>query len=275
MEPTLSIITINFNNNEGLKQTMASVLPQLNDKVEYLVIDGGSSDGSAETIKSKASQLTYYCSEKDNGIYNAMNKGVANAKGEYLLFLNSGDILFSPTIIAQVLPLLDGTDIVYGDIIFHNSQRDVLVKYPDVLYADNLLKGSLPHPGSFIRRELLEKTPYNESLRICADWEFFAKKIVVDGCSTKHIPLTISIFMEDGISSVNKELTLKERNECIPHIFSPCVIRVCEEWRAYSNCSAAEEFAQIAKTRKLHRRIKPLLRAIIRINNIFSSERHH
>ena len=95
MNNKLSIITINYNNLEGLKRTVESVINQTSKEFEYIVIDGGSNDGSGAYIESKSEHIDYWVSEPDKGIYNAMNKGIAKASGEYLLFLNSGDHLFS------------------------------------------------------------------------------------------------------------------------------------------------------------------------------------
>lgn len=271
--PKVSIITINYNNNEGLKSTIQSVLPALSGDVEYLIVDGGSNDGSAETIASVADKLAFHCSEKDSGIYNAMNKGVKMAKGEYLLFLNSGDRLNDAEVIAKVLPSLDGTDFVYGNLIYLNPKtgKEHLDVPPEDVNADVLLRGSLPHPATFIRRQLLVDTPYNEELRIVADWEFFVKKIMWEGCSTKHIPLVISVFMEDGVSTLNREQHRRERRECIDRLFTPAIISVCEGWRALHTSACAEEMLELARTRKLHRRVRPLLRFIIGVNNLFSS----
>ena len=272
----LSVITINYNNCTGLRRTLESVMPQLDNDIEYLVIDGGSTDGSRELIDSVSDRLAYSCSEKDNGIYNAMNKGVRHAKGEYLLFLNSGDYLYEKDTLSKVLPQLKGTDIIYGDLIYLDpatgkSREDV---NPDVINADKLLTGSLPHPASFIKRQLLIDTPYNEELNIVSDWEFFVKKIMWEGCSTRRVPLFISVFVEDGVSSLSKDAHNRERGEVIKRLFTPPIISVCEEWRALVK-NLQPEFIEIGKTRKLYKRIRPLLRFIIRVNSMFSSKRYH
>ena len=97
-----SIITINYNNCEGLRRTIESVVNQTCHDFEYIIIDGGSTDGSVDVIKQYADQIDYWVSEPDKGIYNAMNKGVAVAKGEYCLFLNSGDSLHNNSALAKV-----------------------------------------------------------------------------------------------------------------------------------------------------------------------------
>lgn len=273
--PKLSVITINYNNCAGLERTFESVMPQLCEDVEYIVIDGAGNDGSRALIEKNADALAYWCSEPDSGIYNAMNKGVRHAGGEYLLFLNSGDFLCDTHVLAKVLPQLRDADIIYGDLIYQDPVGGVRREeiYPDTINADKLLTGSLPHPSSFIRRQLLVDTPYNEDLKIVADWEFFVKKIMWEGCSTCHLPFSISVFMEDGISSRAKELRNRERAQVIKQLFTPAIISVCEEWRAMVK-NMQPEFIEIGKTRKLYRRIRPLLRFIIRVNSLVSSKRY-
>lgn len=273
--PKLSVITINYNNRAGLERTFESVMPQLCEDIEYIVIDGASDDGSRALIEKNADALAYWCSEPDGGIYNAMNKGVRHAEGEYLLFLNSGDFLCESDVLARSLPQLRDADIIYGDLIYQDPVGGVRREeiYPDTINADKLLTGSLPHPSSFIRRQLLVDTPYNEDLKIVADWEFFVKKIMWEGCSTRHLPFSISVFMEDGISSRAKELRNRERAQVIKQLFTPAIISVCEEWRAMVK-NMQPEFIEIGKTRKLYRRIRPLLRFIIRVNSLVSSKRY-
>src|ERR1041384_6364869 len=120
----LSIITVNYNNRTGLERTIKSVADQTQTDIEYLVIDGGSTDGSIELIKSFGPKITEWISENDTGIYEAMNKGIMRSSGEYLLFLNSGDYLYSNETIEQVQNNLGSEDILYGNIIFEKNGND-------------------------------------------------------------------------------------------------------------------------------------------------------
>ena len=122
---TLSIITINFNNVAGLKRTVDSVLHQTADDFEYIIIDGASTDGSREFIESCSSKLAYWVSEKDNGVYHAMNKGIGHARGDYLLFLNSGDYLNDAEVLARVFNRPLQEDIIYGDIIWGHRRGKI------------------------------------------------------------------------------------------------------------------------------------------------------
>ena len=133
MAPILSIITINYNNRLGLLKTMQSVVEQSYKNFEYLIIDGGSDDGSLEDILNYEHCLSFWCSEKDKGVYNAMNKGIVKATGEYLLFLNSGDFLLDNQTLSKIVPLLKDYSIIYGDLIFRSDTKDILQTYPDRL----------------------------------------------------------------------------------------------------------------------------------------------
>lgn len=273
MEPLLTVITVNFNNLAGLELTMASVLPQLNQRIDYVVIDGGSTDGSAEFIQEHAHRLHYWCSENDGGIYQGMNKGVRHADGRYLLFINSGDELLA-NVLQQIEPLLDQekADIIYGNIYFdyHNGTLK-LETFPDQISLDFLSVNYLPHPGSFIRRTLLEQTPYNENLRIVADWEFFVDQIIHRGASTFHTPQVITRFGIDGVSANERELLNLERTEAHQRLFTP-IIRDALEIIKLSEMDCFPEFLRLSKTRKLQRRIRPLLRFALWLDNLFKSK---
>ena len=125
----LSIITINFNNRNGLEKTIESVTSQTCKDFEWIIIDGGSTDGSRELVEKKQKYITYWCSEPDSGIYNAMNKGIKKAKGDYCFFLNSGDRLHDKDVMMNVLGELDGTDFVSGNVWCVNDQYDFLKLY--------------------------------------------------------------------------------------------------------------------------------------------------
>ena len=154
----LSIITINYNNREGLRKTIESVVNQTCQDFEYIVIDGGSTDGSAEVIKEYSDKIDYWVSEKDNGIYDAMNKGIDKAKGEYCQFLNSGDDLYDNYVIEQIYPNLNESEIVVGKIFLSNiasPSEDI----PSVSML-RLFSKSLPHSSAFISTPLLKKYHY-------------------------------------------------------------------------------------------------------------------
>lgn len=223
----LSIITINLNNKPGLEKTIQSVISQSCKHFEYIVIDGDSNDGSKEIVEKNKNFISKSVSEKDNGIYNAMNKGIKIATGEYLLFLNSGDILSGNDIIGNILPELHTNGIVYGDMIIETKGNRKKAESDNPLMFEEMIRGTLWHPVSFIKKELFEKFGlYNESYKIISDYEFFLRVIFVERIPVRHIPHYISIFNTDGIGSSEKHALLHaaEKKEVQLKYFHPEVI---------------------------------------------------
>ena len=205
----LSIITINYNNLDGLKKTVESVVNQTWKEFEYIVIDGGSTDGSAAYIESQKEKFDYWVSEKDSGIYNAMNKGIRVATGEYLLFLNSGDQLFSDTVLNENHNEIHTEDLVYFDLHVVDSKSTFIKNYPSQLSFSYFLKDTLPHPATFIKSTMFETTGfYDESLKIVSDWKFFIIGICKYNVSHKKIEITLSTFYLDGLSSYSSNIEL-------------------------------------------------------------------
>lgn len=268
-QPKLSIITINRNNVCGLSHTIASVVSQSYRQFEYLIIDGDSNDGSKEEILKNKEHLAFWCSEPDKGIYHAMNKGIQKAQGEYLLFLNSGDVLQDRDTIAQVIPSLDGTNLIYGNLIFKGKDTEITQPYPDVLDIDYLYYRSLGHPASFIQKELFKNTPYSEDLKIVSDWEFFLKKIIIEQASYRHINQVISIFDMNGISSTHHDLCEKEREEVLHRVFQGNMYKYMKEYIEMRHNTLFPLFKELQHTQKLQYRVKPLLSLIIKINRLF------
>lgn len=209
----ISIITINLNNKDGLKKTIESVVNQtVFDKVEYIIIDGGSTDGSVEVIEEYKDKLHYYVSEKDNGIYNAMNKGIEKANGEYCIFLNSGDYLSENNVLERVFPYLD-SDIVYGNEwkVNERYKGPYEAKYPDKLDESFFRRTSLPHQSTFIKSELLKESHYSEGYKIISDWKFFIEAFR-SGKTYKHMPFIVSVYDCSGYSCQHWDLMQQEKN---------------------------------------------------------------
>lgn len=202
----LSIITINRNNAAGLRKTIESVVSQTFTNFEYIVIDGASTDDSVDVIKKYAERITYWVSEPDTGIYNAMNKGILKASGEYLLFLNSGDWLCND-VLDKILKNDRYSDIIYGNVFVFNEEKIWEMKYPFVLSLSFFyFGGNICHQGTFIKREfLIEIGGYDECFRICADYDSYIKAIL-KGKSFEHVDLFIAFYNHEGISSTERIL---------------------------------------------------------------------
>lgn len=230
--PVLSIITINYNNKAGLQKTIASVLSQSH-KAEFIVIDGGSNDGSAEVIKQYQNSFSYSVSEADKGIYDAMNKGISKATGDYLLFLNSGDVLAGEKILEEMIPSLGTADIVYGDLITINSkgEKETHHSFEDA-NVYHLMISTIWHPCAFIKREAFSKCGnYNVDLKLAGDYEFFVRSILKFGASAKYVPKVISEFDLGGVSNKGENNTLMnaEREKAWELNFSEPMIRLFKE----------------------------------------------
>jgi glycosyltransferase involved in cell wall biosynthesis len=220
MPKKISIITINYNNLEGLKRTIQSVINQTWQEFEYVVIDGSSSDGSVAYIESESVNIDYWVSEPDKGIYNAMNKGITKANGEYLLFLNSGDELYDLEVLNNNNTDIHTEDFVYFDIFLFFGTEIKIHKYPQSLNFESFLIGSLGHPTTFIKRDLFARIgSYDESLKIVSDWKFFMIAILKYGCTSRKISVVLSKFYMDGISFNNETEVQLERQKVLKECF--------------------------------------------------------
>jgi glycosyltransferase involved in cell wall biosynthesis len=205
--PKFSIITVNLNNAEGLEKTIHSILNQTNKDFEYIIIDGGSSDKSLDLIKNYSSQLKYWVSEKDNGIYNAMNKGILRATGEYCLFLNSGDYLINKNILDDIISVDVSEDILSGDVITYsnlNQQKSLIskIRTSEITFSD-LFEASLNHQATFIKRSLFTRYGlYEEKYRIISDWIFTIKTIILNEVTFKYMDKVITFYNIDGSSGM-------------------------------------------------------------------------
>lgn len=199
---TLSIITINFNNKDGLQKTINSVIQQSFKDYEWIIIDGGSSDGSEDVIKTHQSHFSFWCSEPDKGIYNAINKGLLHASGDYIQFLNSGDWLYNSTSLEKAFAQIDGKyDIYYGDMVQVNDGGKLNpITYPDELGFLFFPYNNICHQATLYKRSLFDNNPYDESFRIVSDWAMNLK-LLFNGSTFKHINQYIVYYDNQGRSS--------------------------------------------------------------------------
>lgn len=222
----LSVITINYNDARGLKKTMDSVVNQTWKGFEYLVIDGGSADESPALIEAYKPNIDYSVSEKDKGIYNAMNKGIKAARGKYLLFLNSGDYLVDNAVFENVFSSFTAdTDFICGHLYYEDSGKPVVKEHPEQMTFSYLISKTVYHPSTFIKRTLFEKYGlYNENNKIVSDWEFFFKVLGLNGASYQKLHRTITHFDMNGISSVHGDKVSEEKLQVfknyLPYVFN-------------------------------------------------------
>lgn len=247
----VSIITISYNNAKGLRRTIESVVKQDYTDYEYIVIDGGSSDDSVKIIESYTDKITYWISEPDKGVYHAMNKGIVEAKGEYLHFLNSGDCYASDDVLSAVfsktynVPLLRGVQICnYGT----RQERWTNLGARNVTLYD-MFVNTLLHQATFIRRDMFDwYGTYDEDLKIVSDWKFFFKTIL-GGEQTVFINKEIVDFEMEGISTniAHGEKHLAERAQVLDELM-PINLRT-----DYERLKALEQDAYIIDFIRSHR----------------------
>lgn len=216
--PKISIITVNKDNAVGLKKTIDSIVNQTYTDYEWIVIDAASKDGSVDLIKQYAHYISYWVSEPDGGIYVGMNKGIMKATGEYVYFLNSGDSFVNNKVLQSIVDLSLLGDVVLGKINICSDEKGIIKKdysipFPDLTLFSLYLYG-VPHQASLIKRQLFNECGlYDYTCKINADWKFFAEVLILRNKTLQHIPITIANYDATGISSVNKQQLLHDRQE--------------------------------------------------------------
>ena len=236
---TLTIITINRNNAPGLEKTMQSVLNQTCKDFEYVVVDGASTDGSVDVIQRFSQQFgdrIKWISEPDKGIYNAMNKGIRMASGDYLEFLNSGDCLVAPDVVGKMYRALEENG--YPSILYGNMLKDMrkgIIR--DKCFAGDeitflgLYTGTLNHSPAYIRKDLFDKYGlYDESLKIVSDWKWYLQAIILGEEKPIYTDLDVSLFDMNGISETNKVLDKTERKKVLEEMIPLPILEDYEHW---------------------------------------------
>lgn len=218
-----SVITVNYNNLEGLRKTAASVLCQTCHDYEWLIIDGGSTDGSRELIESHQAHLSYWCSEPDHGVYHAMNKGIARAHGDYLLFLNSGDALYDPEVLQKVADLQSEADILAGKAL-RTDNSQILHVYDESVFMQ-LYVDTFSHQATFIKRSLFQDLSYDEHLKIVSDWKFWMESVIFRNAQVEYMDVVVALQDMSGVSSdhnvAGARLQRRERDQVLETLFPP------------------------------------------------------
>ena len=229
---TLSIITINYNNRDGLQKTIDSVIAQTWTDYEWIVIDGGSTDGSKELIEQYQDHFAYWCSEPDNGVYNAMNKGIAKAIGDYLNFMNSGDCYYEAETLKNVFTKERKADILYGDCMSVFSDHEELIRYPAEMELYMLYGLPICHQALFCKASLLKNKMYDESYKICADWKFLLEEAMRDA-TYEYVECTVCKYDMDGMSSTHDEL-FRDEWQKVQAVIPEIVRRSMEHLNSYA-----------------------------------------
>lgn len=231
----LSIVTINYNNLDGLRNTINSVLSQTFHNFEWIIIDGGSTDGSKELIEQNQQYLSYWCSEPDKGIYNAMNKGITQVSGEYINFMNAGDSFASQNTLSEVFSNDHQEDVIYGDWIYVYDTHEELKSFPiDKLYTE-FIRRNICHQAMFIKATLLKSKGYDESISVLAD---YARNVELahSGASFKYLPFAICRCCMPGLSNVEETVEIRKQDmERIGQLYPQWTLPLLSELDIYRN----------------------------------------
>lgn len=204
--PKITIITASYNSAKTIEQCISSIVNQTYDNIEYIVIDGASTDGTVDIIKRYSDRIAYWVSEPDQGIYNALNKGITHATGDYIDIIGSDDSLTDPQIIEQVVSeMQDEPDILSCAEWCVDDDMGYQHLYDNVPARDKSTYsgGMVPHAAMFTKRDLLHKYPFDESYRIAGDYKFFLQCYYDPDVRIKFSDLIVAFFASGGASSHN------------------------------------------------------------------------
>lgn len=209
----LSIITINYNNKKGLQRTISSILSQTYKNFEWIIIDGGSTDGSKELICQYKQYIKYWCSEPDKGVYNAQNKGIRYAVGEYLSFMNSGDEFYDKNTLNNIFGKDNKieADVIYGDWMhILPNNRTLLQKAPCEMSLMYIFTDNICHQAMFIKTSILKERGLDENFKIFSDWLRW-RELVLNGNKFQYVPYTICKYEAGGLSGTPSPQNTYER----------------------------------------------------------------
>lgn len=222
--PKISIVTATYNSARTLEQAMTSVLCQTYPNIEYIIIDGGSTDGTVDIIKKYADHIAYWVSEPDCGIYNAFNKGAAVATGEYVEYLGSDDALAGSQVIAQIVPYLgEDVDILSAQewLVYGASGRQELMTNTSARERASYHGGMIPHGAMFTRRALLAKYPFDEHYRIASDYKFFLQCYYDPTVRFCFIDDIVAFFDAEGGASAQRRACIREDKQIYEELDLP------------------------------------------------------
>lgn len=235
--PSISVITVCYNAAEGLKKTIGSVAQQDYPNLEYIVIDGNSSDNTIEILKRKDTIISKWISEPDKGIYDAMNKGIRHATGEWLIFMNAGDIFSGPRTLSQMASYLDDNiSILRGNIIrvyehFKVKSCGVTEQSPGIM---DMMHNTFHHQACLIRRLLFDYIGlYDTGYRLCADWKFFFDCVILNRVKSRYVNVTVALFRMDGASSANTKQCIDEHRNYLHKVYGEELYSLLEELAQY------------------------------------------
>lgn len=235
----ISIVTVVYNGAATIASAIESVIAQDHPDIEYIVIDGLSKDNTVEIVKSYGDKVSILVSEKDKGIFDAMNKGVGMATGDVIGILNADDYYASPTVLSTVARELErsGADSVFGDLVYVNPDRlDKVVRYYDAsgFKLSRFEKGDMPpHPTFFVRRAAYERFGnFDPQFRIVSDYDLMLRFLYIGKLSWVHVPMVMVTMRTGGNSDKGLQTKIKLNREVLLSLKKNGVRS--SRWRVYS-----------------------------------------
>lgn len=228
--PLVSVITVVFNRADHLEEAVQAVAAQTYPKIEHIVIDGGSTDGTVDIIRRHEASIRHWVSEPDRGLYDAMNKGVSRVidPESYVLFANADDSLFSPDTVERVIAASDGEDLLYGRMVF--ADGDVSGVLGRRIEFNDLAQETLCHPATFVRRRLFDTVgPFDTTFMIAADYDHIVR-CFVSGATTRFVDVIVSKMRMGGLSDDRFMVSCRERKKVIRRSF-PLFPRLLGVWQ--------------------------------------------
>lgn len=227
MDPKVSVITVCYNAEEFIEHAIASVLAQTYTNIEYLIIDGNSNDNTVSIINKYKDKIHYFISEPDNGMYDAMNKGIKNASGDIFFFLNSDDVFYDKHVVENVVKtfqLNEDVELIYGPIIITNPiTNETFIKTHEKISKSFFISGSICQQGIFFRADNFEKYGlFDDTYKIVGDYEWELRTFYKYNIKRKYYPQITVKFRDGGMGGSDKfsELHKKERQKVLTIYFT-------------------------------------------------------
>lgn len=274
IKPLISVVTVSYNAATTIEQTILSVLNQTYDNVEYIIIDGGSTDGTVDIIKKYADKIAYWVSEPDNGIYDAMNKGVLASTGEWLIFMNAGDTFFNENVLEKMVKHLnDKFRILRGNIIrIYNligvKSCGVTSQQPDLI---DMFDNTFHHQACLIQRSLfIDFGLYSTDFRLVSDWKFFFDCTILHHVPSRYVDVTVAKFQMDGASSRGVQKCADERRSYLIRLYGEELFHLFEELSVYRKSSIIRCYFTIRK-RLINGMSPKMFNRLLTLKRIFRS----
>ncbi len=233
----ITVITVCYNAAEELEATITSVLQQTYPNIEYIIVDGASKDNTKDIVDRYRSRVNTFISEPDKGIYDAMNKGILAANGEWLLFMNAGDEFDRPNVLARMVQELgDGISMLRGNItrIYPFAivkSLGVTVQEPGIM---DMLYGTFHHQACLIQKSLFSEFGlYSMDFRLCSDWKFCFDCVILHHVKTRYVDIDVARFKMDGASSSNGLKYIEEQRKYLYSVYGKEVIDLLQELHVY------------------------------------------